>query len=71
MDRASLNKAAISLGNSDIYKEIYNKKTSIIELASNDNNLSNAENLINILLTYLYLKITCQFHLIFVHQFFS
>ena len=49
MDKASLNNAAISMGIVDIYKEITKRSTDIIELISNDNNISEAKNLINLL----------------------
>ena len=49
MDKASLNNAAISMGIVDIYKETTKRSTGIIELASNDNNISEAKNLINLL----------------------
>jgi len=46
---ASLNNISISLGATEIFKKTTGKRTGIVALASNDNNLSEAENLTNLL----------------------
>lgn len=46
---ASLNNASISLGATEIFTKTTGKRTGIVALASNDNNLSEAENLTNLL----------------------
>ncbi|MDC0857683.1 hemagglutinin repeat-containing protein, partial [Rickettsiales bacterium] len=48
-ENPAINNAAISLGSTEIYKQTTGKSTGIISLASNDSNLSEAENLTNLL----------------------
>jgi hypothetical protein len=49
LKKPALNNASISMGIVDIYKETTKRSTGIIELATNDNNISEAESLINLL----------------------
>ena len=49
LDNPAVNNASISLGATEIFKKTTGKRTGIVELASNDNNLGEAENLTNLL----------------------
>ncbi|MDA9231337.1 hemagglutinin repeat-containing protein [Rickettsiales bacterium] len=49
LDNPAVNNASISLGATEIFKKTTGKRTGIVELASNDNNLSETENLTNLL----------------------
>ena len=48
-DNPAINNASISMGATEIYSKTTNQATGIIELSSNDSNLSEAENLTNLL----------------------